>query len=283
METAVDDSSQRSLDRRNAEFWNELCGTGLARAIGITDATTESLSRFDDAYFGMYPYLMDYVTPYALNGKKVLEIGLGYGTLGQRLVERGADYHGLDISPGPVMMMRYRLQQLGRQPNVREGSALEMPYDAETFDYVYSIGCLHHTGNLQRAIAEVHRVLKLGGCAIIMLYNRHSFRQFVRVTLPRWREWLNKRKAKVFRGEDVRAMYDTNSVGEAAPHTDYVTRREAGRLFAGLSRVCIDVQNFDSFGLPGRILFIPREECLNNIGRVLGLDLYITAVKRETS
>src|SRR5262245_59303594 len=101
---------QSVIDSRNAEFWNELCGTALARTIGISDASPQSLRRFDDAYFKLYPYLIQYVTQHALNGKQVLEIGLGYGTLGQSLAERGADYHGLDIADGPVRMMRYRLE-----------------------------------------------------------------------------------------------------------------------------------------------------------------------------
>jgi SAM-dependent methyltransferase len=282
MDIVNNDSSQHVLDRRNAEFWNELCGTGLAQAIGITDGSPESLRHFDDAYFGMYPYLMNYVTPHALDGKKVLEIGLGYGTLGQRLAERGAEYHGLDIAPGPVMMMRYRLGLLGRPPHVLEGSALDMPYEPETFDYVYSIGCLHHTGNLQKAIDEVHRILKPGGRTIVMLYNRNSFRQFKQVTLPRWRERL-KGRHKETEAEKIRALYDTSSTGTVAPHTDYVTPREVRRLFADFSRVQIDIQNFDAFYLPYRIMFVPREKCLNNIGRVLGLDLYITATKHKAS
>ena len=77
MDIAASNSSQAAVDQRNAEFWNELCGTGLAQSIGITDRSPESLRRFDDSYFGIYPYLMDYVTPHALAGKKVLEIGLG--------------------------------------------------------------------------------------------------------------------------------------------------------------------------------------------------------------
>jgi SAM-dependent methyltransferase len=255
MDTIAGDSSQGLLDTRNAKFWNELCGTGLAQTIGITDASPESLRRFDDAYFGIYPYLMNYVSPHALSGKKVLEIGLGYGTLGQRLAERGADYHGLDIAPGPVMMMRYRLERLGRAPNVLEGSALAIPYEAESFDFVYSIGCLHHTGNLPKAVEEVGRVLKSGG----RLRGRH----------------------KVTSAQAVRALYDINSTGDVAPHTDYVTPREVRRLFAGFSRVSIDIQNFEGFYLPYRMKYIPRETCLNNLGRVLGLDLYITATKRS--
>jgi hypothetical protein len=41
-------------------FWDELCGTNLARTLGISDASEESLARFDEAYFALYSYLLDY-------------------------------------------------------------------------------------------------------------------------------------------------------------------------------------------------------------------------------
>jgi SAM-dependent methyltransferase len=146
--------SQSETDTRNAAFWNELCGSGLARSIGIDDRTTESLRKFDEAYMAMYPYLARYVTAESLPGKKTLEIGLGYGTLGQLITSRGSQYHGLDIADGPVEMMRYRLALLGKEAaaRVQTGSALDIPYPDGTFDYVYSIGCLHHTG--ARAAAD---------------------------------------------------------------------------------------------------------------------------------
>ena len=50
-----------ALDDRNAAFWDELCGSSLARSIGITDASAESLARFDAAYMGHYPYLPQYL------------------------------------------------------------------------------------------------------------------------------------------------------------------------------------------------------------------------------
>ena len=69
-------------------------------------------------------------------------------------------------------------------------------------------------------------------------------------------------------------MYDTNAAGEAAPHTDYVSRARRAPAVQGLRRAsAIDARNFDP--LP----YIPRERLLGNVDRVLGLDLYITARK----
>ena len=251
--------NQGVIDAGNARFWDELCGSALARSLGIEDASAESLRRFDDAYLALYPYLDVYLDA-DLTGRQVLEVGLGYGTVSGRLAERGAELHGLDIAPGPVEMVRHRLRLQDRPADERivKGSALDMPFPDASFDRAYSIGCLHHTGDLPRAVAEVHRVLRPGGRAVVMLYNRHSFRllmQRIRGRTP----------------EQLRGAYDSNAAGEAAPHTDYVTRRQVRELFADFARVRIDARNFDN--LP----YIPRRRLLGNVDRVLGLDLYIVA------
>ncbi len=264
----LDAGSQGALDAENADFWDELCGSSLARQVGVTDASAESLARFDAAYLFHYPYLTSYLPGELLRGAEVLEIGLGYGTLSGQLLSRGAQLHGVDIAAGPVNMVRHRIQLAAQEPDGRvvQGSALALPHPSDTFDFVYSIGCLHHTGDLPRAAAEVHRVLKPGGTAVVMLYNRYSARQLKRVVIP----------ALLRRGRSaaqVRGMYDSNAAGESAPHTDYVSRRDVRRLFADFDRVSIDARNFDP--LP----YVPRLRLLGNVDRLLGLDLYITARK----
>lgn len=273
-------STQDTVDARNASFWNELCGTGLARSLGLTDHSAESLRRFDEAYLGLYPYLAPYVTEERLEGKEVLEIGLGYGTLGHLLASRGCRYAGLDIADNPVAIMRYRLSLLGRSEvdRVRRGSALDIPFGDGAFDYVYSIGCLHHTGNLPRAVSEVHRVLKPGGHAIVMLYNRHSFRQLVQGTRLRLQGLFSNMPFERVRRQ-IRCLYDSNSGGEAAPHTDYVSRHDIRTLFRMFREVTMETRNFDTLvWLQGRLV-IPRERLLDNVARVIGLDWYVRATK----
>jgi SAM-dependent methyltransferase len=273
-----DTVTQAALDEANAGFWSELCGSSLARAIGLERDEPNALERFDDAYFGYYPYLKKFVDRYDLAGKRVLEIGLGYGTLGQYIAAAGADYHGLDIAPTPVEMMRHRLQLLGKSPDgVVQGSALAIPWPDATFDYVYSIGCLHHTGDLAGSVAEVHRVLKPGGDAVIMLYNRYSARQLWRIDRLRLAGAL--KRGRVPSAERVRADYDTNESGEAAPHTDFTSRRGARRLLSAFSRVAIEAENLDPVVVRQKLV-CPREPLIEGpLARLFGLDLYITATK----
>jgi len=270
---------QNELDGKNVSFWDELCGSALAKSIGITDASSESLQKFDDTYFGFYPYLYGYLSEHTPDEqKRVLEIGLGYGTVGGELITRGHEYFGLDIAAGPVAMTAERARRGGLDPgNVQQGSALEIPHPDDFFDEVYSIGCLHHTGDLKQSISEVHRVLSPGGRAMIMLYNRWSYRRLVQAPAARLRS-IRKEGLRGHR-ERVRAMYDTNSDGDTAPHTDYISKIGVRLLFRDFSRVSSDVRNFDHLTLFRGRFHRSREQLLNNMGRVLGLDLYIEAIK----
>jgi SAM-dependent methyltransferase len=258
--------AESTLDERNAAFWDELCGSALARQVGLRDSSAESLARFDSVYMARYPYLTEYI-PARLDGFDVLEIGLGYGTLSSELIARGASYHGLDIAEGPVAMVRHRMALAGEgdeaDERIVQGSALALPYDRASFDRVFTIGCLHHTGDIPAAVREVHRVLRPGGTATVMVYNRNSFRQLVKVKLP---SLLRRRSA-----DEVAALYDRNARGDAAPHVEYVSRRQVRAIFSMFAGVEIDVRNFDT------TRFIPRERLLGSVDRVLGLDLYITA------
>src|SRR4051794_39947597 len=95
-------TAQHTIDERNAAFWDELCGTSLARLIGVTDRSPESLRRFDEAYMALSRSLPPQLRPPREPGEPLLEIGLGYGTVSQRLAMAGFEYHGLDIADGPV-------------------------------------------------------------------------------------------------------------------------------------------------------------------------------------
>ena len=113
-----------------------------------------------------------------------------------------------------------------------------------------------------------------------MLYNRFSFRQLAHLpTRYAWEILRGLRRRGSFR-DAVRARYDTNSAGDAAPHTDFVSRSDVRHhLFARFSSIRIDVQNFDGYALLRGWIVIPRERLLGNIARILGTDLYIVATK----
>ena len=273
--------SLQHTSAKNSEFWNELCGSQLANYLGVTDSSRESLNKYDDWYLYRYPYLHLHVPVFELRGKSVLEIGLGYGTVSQWLAESGATYTGLDIAKGPVAMVNQRLEQMGLPGEAIQGDVLGAPFPSASFDAIVAIGCLHHTGDLQRAIDECRRMLKDGGALHFMVYNAYSYRRFVEAPLDTL--WYRLRELIGFRGvidasrREQRASYDSNTRGDAAPHTDWISQRS-------LKYAC---RNFSSFvarseNITNEYIFKGRSReqlLLTAWPQLFGLDIYAHAVK----
>ncbi|MCA9789049.1 MAG: class I SAM-dependent methyltransferase [Cyanobacteria bacterium HKST-UBA06] len=294
--------TQTDIDKANQAFWNEMCGSTFAQYLGITEHTQESLQAFDQGYLGLYPYLLDYIRPQELSGKRVLEIGLGYGTVSQTLIDHGALYTGLDIAEGPVNLVRERLRFQGIEGNVIQGSMLNCPLPDESVDCVISIGCFHHTGNTQRCIDEAYRILKPGGRATIMLYNRFSLRQWLRWPLSTAKAMANDLligNYKLTSNTDQKWAYDYNSQGEAAPETEFFSQKQVKALFRQFSSVQCALENIDDYIVQfkppliitnnrlkrnkhGNVLplhLIQRDKALLTWGKTMGLDIYIEAYK----
>lgn len=270
----------QDLDKQNAEFWNDLCGSGFARHLGITDHSDASLKKFDDAYFELYPYLLKHVPIEVMHGKKVLDIGLGYGTLGQAIAAAGANYQGLDIAEGPVKMMQHRLRMQGLPGDAMQGSMLDCPFGDESMDFVVSIGCFHHTGDVQRCFDETWRVLKPGGTAYLMVYNQLSYRQWLRWPLQTFKSLFNQNNLPD--SDDIndaqRKAYDADSTGQGAPETVFLSIKQLESMLSRFSSIKITKENCDHITFRGRVL-IPRVVLLSTLGRLLGLDLYIQVRK----
>lgn len=268
-------ADQDNIDHLNAEFWNYLCGSGLAQHLGIQDNTSASLKKFDDEYFRIYPYLSDYVNLESLQGKKVLEVGLGYGTLGNYIAQNCSEYHGLDISQGPVDMMNHRLEMLNLPANAKRQSVLNCPHESNSFDVVVSIGCYHHTGNLQGCFDETYRVLKPGGKAIMMVYNRYSFRQWQADFYNTLFHALKSRGITRVKNvkEETRKAYDADLSGNAAPETVLSSKKELRQMLKKFKNVKLFKENCDG------VRSIPREKLLGTLGKLLGLDIYIVCTK----
>ena len=269
--------NQSEINISNKSFWSELCGTVLAKQLKITKIDKISLAKFDTAYFEFYPFLKKYIDKAITNGGHVLEIGLGYGSVGNYIARNKLVYSGLDISDAPVNMMNTRLEFDKIEGQSIVGSALDIPFNKETFDSVVSIGCLHHTGNLQRAIDEVHRVLKPGGQCLIMVYSNDSIKVKLlnSVIYP-----LKSIFKKIDKEEQLRAAYDAHLDGEAAPETVFSSLKEIEYIFRNFSIVKCSLENCDQLPyVPYSISKYIRFLCLKTYAKRFGSDIYIQATK----
>lgn len=273
--------SQGEIDARNQKFWDELCGTQLAKQLGVSDSSPASLAKFDKWYMDFYPYLNRHVPFAELKGNKVLEVGLGYGTMSQKLAESGADYHGLDIAAGPVSMVNHRLAQSGLPGKALQGSMLECPFGDSKFDWVVAIGCFHHTGNLHRALDEAWRVLKPGGRAMVMVYYAYSYRRWVYQWRTTWQHLLHDKhgiaKPASAASERERAHYDASTKdGVGAPETAFTSATEMQRMTAKWAKCIVNRENI---GQEWLFRAVPRSLANRFAGPVVGLDIYCALQK----
>jgi SAM-dependent methyltransferase len=266
-------------DRANADFWDELCGTALALQLGIHDRSPRSLRLFDDYYFGCYPYLERHIQFERLRAQSVLEVGLGYGSVSQRLAASGAHYTGLDVAAGPVGVVNDRLRQAGLEGQALLGSILQAPFADQSFDQIIAIGCYHHTGDFAGAISESWRLLKPGGRLCFMVYNAYSYRRWLtqtRATMARWlKEWIGIRPSLASPAE--RAAYDVDSSGRVAPFTEFMSRRQVRQECCRFVDVKMTLENAAAESLfrhwsRDRLLASP-------LARWAGLDIYVQAYK----
>jgi SAM-dependent methyltransferase len=275
-------ATQQEIDQANAEFWNELCGSVAAKALGITDASKESLAKFDAWYLDLYPYLLPIVQPERMKGKKTLEIGLGYGTLGQQLALAGADYTGMDLAQKPVEHMNYRLRIHDLPGRALQGSTLSMPFPDQTFDFLVSIGCMHHTGDVQRCFDETYRVLKPDGVAVIMVYNKYSLMRWRSSPLTTLRESVRgifgQGRSAGLASAQQRGDFDTNTAGQAAPETAVLSVNEIKQMLRCFADVTCTKRNANPLMVKGKTL-VPRPWLLPTLGRLMGLDIYVEARK----
>ena len=86
----------------------------------------------------------------------MLEIGLGQGAESEQIIRRGARWSGLDLTRESVdrVAMRMTLRGLGYD-DLRQGSALAIPWPDDSFDIVFSHGVLHHIPDIARAQSEI--------------------------------------------------------------------------------------------------------------------------------
>lgn len=98
----------------------------------------------------------------------VLEIAPGPGYFCIELARLG-DFKitGLDISKSFVEIARRNAEQAGLKIDFREGNASAMPFKDETFDFTFCQAAFKNFSEPVKAIAEMYRVLKPNGKAVI--------------------------------------------------------------------------------------------------------------------
>jgi SAM-dependent methyltransferase len=102
----------------------------------------------------------------------VLDIGCGPGLFLEEAVRRGHTVYGIDLSEQMVSAANARLgNSISYRTPCRQGDAENLPFASGSMDLILCLGVLPYLRSDSTAVAEMVRVLKDGGCCIVVLPN----------------------------------------------------------------------------------------------------------------
>lgn len=176
-------SESNSLKEKVRAFWQaNPCGTKFADAPPGTRRFYELVEEHRYQKEWHIPQAADFA---GARGLTMLEVGCGLGTDGAQFAGAGADYTGVDLTDAAIELAQKRFELFNLPGNFQTADAENLDFADNSFDLVYSHGVLHHTPDTERAIREIHRVLRPGGRAVVMLYHRDSYNYRVNISLLR--------------------------------------------------------------------------------------------------
>lgn len=158
-------------------------------------------------------------------GKTILDGGCGTGEETLFLASLGPErIIGIDTSDGSLAYARERAEAAGiDNVEFRKVSVLDTnSFPAESFDYVSSLGCIHHTPRMKDAFDNLSRMLRPGGHLCTFLYNSYGHFVYnlecdvldrlvgddVEARMRFARRWFDWRGAETFQREGVSSTAD---------------------------------------------------------------------------
>jgi SAM-dependent methyltransferase len=209
-------------------------------------------------------------------GAGLLEVGCGMGTDLLQFARGGAKVTGVDLTPRSIEISRRHLAVYGERGDFAITDGENLPFADESFDVVYSNGVLHHTPDTAGAVREVHRVLRRGGQARVMLYHRRSVHYWGQIIFRR-----GLLGGELLRGdspEKIMSRYVEVNEGGGRPLVKVYSRRETRKLFSMFREVKIQVEQLSrpELFMLGRII---PEGMLRRLRRSVGGNVIISARK----
>lgn len=129
-------------------------------------ATIYTIDRFHWWYRVRRTIVHSLIKTYVLPERhkpSILDVGCGTGVLLSELSQYGESY-GIDTSSSARMFCIDRGIK-----NVSEGNVLDIGFQQNTLDLVLALDIIEHVDDDSRALAEIYRVLKPGGIAILFV------------------------------------------------------------------------------------------------------------------
>jgi SAM-dependent methyltransferase len=236
-----------SYKDRVQDQWNENpVGSHHAR-----EAQPRTLGWFREVErhrYGIYaPWMPEVMEFDQHSGHDVLEIGGGMGTDLAQFARHGARVTDVDLADGHLRLAEENFRLRGLSGRFLHHDAESLPFADGSFDVVYSNGVLHHTPNTMAVVAEIRRVLRPGGRAIVMLYAEDSLHYWRKLV---WRSGVRDGLLDRMSMGEIMSRQVERSANEARPLVKVYTKPRAARLFRDFDRVEILQRQLEPQELP---------------------------------
>lgn len=194
---------KQEIDRKTRAFYETYSYPGY-------DAAETPQDLLEKAPHGLYAKLLDEQLPL---GVRVLDAGCGTGqfaifiSLSHRKV-LGIDFSYNSLRQGREFQKRFHLDNV----DFVQMNLFNLGLKEETFDYVFSNGVLHHTGDAYGAFRNLCALVKPGGYITVGLYNPYGSllldvrKVIFRLTHDRLK-WLDYFERQKTLGEDRKRIW----------------------------------------------------------------------------
>jgi ubiquinone/menaquinone biosynthesis C-methylase UbiE len=109
--------------------------------------------------------------------EKFADIGGGYGRLANEYLKRARKAYIFDYSKTELEQAK---ETFGDKIETKSGDIYELPFKDNELDGLMMVRVTHHLKHLDKAVAELYRVLKPGGVAVIEVANKRTLPKMAR-------------------------------------------------------------------------------------------------------
>ena len=116
------------------------------------------------------------------HGDRLVDVCGGYGRLVNEYLPKYAEVIVFDYAQN---LLDQAAARYGDKITTQQGTADELPFETASIDTCIFVRASHHFAELEKIIAQISRILKTGGEAVVEIANKKHFLQIVRHLLKR--------------------------------------------------------------------------------------------------
>lgn len=149
----------------------------------------DTLSASDGRYLIIEDILAKYVNEERESSEPAIiaDIGCGKGAYLKNLIRKFPDFQYAAVDLSETVMSYIGNQKI----RINQGTLTNIPYDDNTFDFVYTCEALEHAVDIENAIKEMARVTKPNGRIAIIDKNKDMLGYF---EIEEWEQWFDEQE-----------------------------------------------------------------------------------------